>query len=728
MNVVTPQRSLDALVNPSSVVIVGASGKVGHFANQPVSNLWRYGFSGSVFLVNPSHEEIDGVRCYDNVSNLPDVPDLAIIVVQPALAVEALGQCAAFGIRAAVIVASGFAESGVEERVVLQLRIKEICDQTGIRVCGPNTLGIANWTDRIVSFASGNIPPVPKVGNIAVVSQSGGLGFTIVNRAWSLDVGIGHLAVAGNEVDVSIPEFAQWYLERPDVQTVACYMESLRDIDGLRGLGERSVALNKPVFVLKAGRSERGQLAASAHTGALAASDDVCSAALKQWGLLRVDTLDGLINAAALAAHSSAPTSGGVGLYCQGGGMAVLTSDLFDSFEIELPEISSHTSASLAELLPDSSAANPLDSGGQFLSKGTAPLIEALGVFESDPAIGVVAVMAMPVLGDRAQTYASAIEQAAEVSKKPYVAIPYAAGELTGETIRRFREAGLVVLEPPAAGVEGLGAWLLSGRDRGTASSIRSEKSASSTAAKAQKLIAEWRGTGYTTIPEYEAIRLFQLYGIATPRQQLVFSAQEAMDVAKNFGTSVALKVASPDIPHRTDVGGISLNVRVEDVGAAFTDMMERMARDVLTAKILGISVVEMVAPGRELILGVNRDPSFGPVLLVGLGGIFAEVINDVVMRLPPIDRTDAAQMLAELKGASVLEGARGHSPIDIDAVSQVVARLSDLVNDVGNDINAIDLNPLFVYPNGTLPVAADALVELVPKRGPRLESNMFYG
>lgn len=708
--------SLDALLCPRSVAVIGASSRHGHFANQPISNLLKHGFRGPIYPVNPNHDEVDGIKCYSSVEQLPSVPDLTVIAVPPLAAVEALEVCAELGVGAAILIASGFAESGIAERIGLQSRVAEICRSSDIRVCGPNTLGVANWADGIVPFASGNIPPTPKIGSIAVVSQSGGLGFTIVNRAWSLDAGIGHLSVAGNEADVSIPQFAQWYLHRPDVNTVLCYMESLRDIAGLKELGECSIEMGKPVFVLKAGRSEQAQRAALAHTGALATSDEVCSAAFKKWGLVRVGSLDGLINAGALAARSRAPQPGGVGLYCQGGGIAVLTSDLLESNGIDLPEISAETSSSIAELLPDSSAANPLDSGGQFLSKGPEPLADALRIFESDSAIDTVVVMAMPVLGDRAETYTTALESASKMSRKPIVVIPYSAGRLTEGNINRLKDAGLLVLEPPGGAMEGLRSWLqsggvLAGRFDDTVNDPGSDR-----ATRARSIIEEWRDEGLNVIPEYEAVRLLGVYEIASLPQRLAVDEMQAKVIAQQIGPLVAMKIASPDLAHRSDVGGVVLNVEAERAGEVFTEIVERVSQAVPEARILGASVIEMAPPGREFILGSSRDETFGPVVLAGLGGVFAEVINDVSLRLPPVDFANASAMLNELRGSAVFSGYRGEAPVDIDALAKIAERLGTLLNDVGDLVRAIDLNPVIAYPKGTPPVVADALIELMPR------------
>ena len=629
------RRTLDALLTPRSVAVIGASSRAGHFANQPLVNLRRHGFNGLIFPVNPRRESINDLPCFPSVTNLPEIPDLAIVVVPPNVAVDAVHECGELGVGAAVVVASGFAESGAAEGIALQAELASISANTGIRLCGPNTLGVANWADGIVPLASGNIPISAKVGPVAVVSQSGGLGFTIVNRAWALDLGVGHLAVAGNEVDVTIPELASWYIERPDVRSVACYMESIRDVTGLRKLGERSVELGKPVFVLKSGRSEQGQRAAAAHTGALATSDAVCGAVLAQWGLHRVETLDGLVNAAALTAHAEAPAAGGVGVYCQGGGIAVVVSDLMAEAGVELPDLAPATSSALRELLPDSSASNPFDSGGQFLSIGPEPLIEALGQFDSDPSVSVLVVMAMPVLGERAAVYAEAIERAAVASTKPYVVVEYGAGELTNEATTRFKQAGMAVLDPPAGAVEGLATWLRSGLLTERAPHEPADDPSRQSAAKA--LVERWRTAGRRTVPEHEAVELLELYGIKTARQELVRTSEGALSAAGRLGGLVVMKIASPDLPHRSDVGGVRLRVDPTDAGDVFLELMQSVAAAAPGAVIDGVSIVEMVEPGLELILGAHRDPTFGLVVLAGLGGVLTEVLDDASVRVPPL-------------------------------------------------------------------------------------------
>ena len=357
---------LDALLAPRRIAIIGASPRVGHFANQPLVNLRHYGFTGDVYPVNPSHRDVEGLRCYGAIGELPHVPDLAVVVVRPELTVATIAECAQAGVRAAVVVASGFAETGEADGIARQIALLDIAHETGLRICGPNTLGIANFNEDTVPFVSGNLAADPVKGAIAVVSQSGGCGFTLVDRAWSLGIGVSHLAVAGNEIDVSIPELIAYYLTRPDVRTVLCYLEAIRDPEGLRAVGELSARTGKSVFVMKTGTTERGQRAAAAHTGALATSDAVCDSAFGQWGLGRARTFDELIGAAALAA-GSVPSARRHSVSTHRAAVWPWSRPIFSPQPAwNFPDWQTAAVQHLKEIMPDTTPANPFDSGGQF--------------------------------------------------------------------------------------------------------------------------------------------------------------------------------------------------------------------------------------------------------------------------------------------------------------------------------------------------------------------------
>lgn len=703
--------TLDPLLRPRRVAVVGASPKAGTFANQPLVNLRRFGFRGDVYPVNPAYEEVEGLRCYAAVTDLPEVPDLAVVVVRPGLAVQTLAQCADIGVRAAVAVASGFAETGEAEGTELQDRMREIAAKSGMRLCGPNTLGVANFNDATVSFVSANIPSEPITGAIAIVSQSGGCGFTVLNRAWSLGIGIGHLAVAGNEIDVSIPELASYYLERDDVRTVICYMEAVRDVDGLRRMGELSTRLRKPVFVMKTGATAQGQRAATAHTGALATSDAVCDAALRQWGLRRARTFDTLVAAGALAARFDAPESGRLGVYAQGGGLAVVTADAFASAGLELPALEGSTVQRIKELMPDTTPGNPFDSGGQFLSSGVDLLTAGLTAFVDDKNIDAVVYCLMPVVGQRIGVYAEGIARVAGAGSKPSVVLQYRAGQLTERASEIFHDARLLALDPPEAGIEAIKLWLGT-RDASRADEVITRRSPAA-GEQARALVASWRDRGLHTVGEHGAVTLLELYGVPTVRQVLVRDAAAATAAVAGLRAPYVVKAASPDLPHRSDFGGVVLDIPdAAGVADAFAAVVARARGAHPDATVEGATVGEMAPPGIELIAAVNLDPTFGPTVMVGLGGIWAETFQDTALRLPPFGATSATEMLRSLRGADLLFGKRGRAAVAIDALADLLVRLGELALDVGDAVRAVEVNPVIAYPDGLRVV--DALVELL--------------
>jgi acetate---CoA ligase (ADP-forming) len=704
--------SLDALIAPRRIAVVGASPRAGHFANQPLVNLRRYGFRGEVYPVNPSHEEVDGRPCFPSLAALPQVPDLAVVVVRPDQTLTTIAECARVGVRAAIVLASGFAETGEADGLSMQQELLDTARAGGIRICGPNTLGVANFNDDTVPFASGNIPPQPIKGSIAVVSQSGGCGFTLVNRAWNLGVGVGHLAVAGNEIDVTIPELVGYYLGRPDVRTVLCYLEAIRDADGLRRVGELSARVGKPVFVMKTGTTERGQSAAAAHTGALATSDAVCDAAFAQWGFGRARTFDSLVAAGALAARHDRPAGGRLGIYAQGGGLAVVTADLFAAAGIELPSLSDATAEQLKELMPDTTPGNPFDSGGRFLSSGVDLLTEGLTAFVADPNLDAIAYCLMPVIGQRIEVYAEGIVRAAATSSKPSVVLQYRAGSLTEKATAMLSAADLLALDPPEAGIEGIRLWLgTGGAADPTTPAAGTTRRSPDVAIAARQLVATWSGTSMRTVGEHYAVDLLSRYGLPTTPQVLVRDPGDSRAAATKLRPPFAVKVASPDLPHRSDFGGVMLGVEADGVAAAVEQVMANARSANRDAVIEGATVAEMAPPGLELIVGIKVDPAFGPTVLVGLGGIWAETLEDTALRLPPIGEVDAMAMLRSLRGAALLFGSRGAPAVDIDALTDLIVRVGELAADLGDRVRAVEMNPVIAYPNGLRIV--DALVDL---------------
>ena len=703
-----------SLVNPTSIAVIGASSRSGHFGNNPFVHLRGNGFAGRVYPVNPHYPEIAGWRCYPSLSDLPEVPDLAAITLAGPAALSVLEDCAALGVKAAVVVASEFGETGDVEGAERQRRLRDIARSSGMRVLGPNCLGIANFNSGAAALVSGNIPASGVgPGAIAIVSQSGGCGLTIVNRAWRLGVSVGHLATTGNEADVTLPELVEVYLNDSDVRVVLCYMEAVRDASRLRDVAAISSDAGKPVFIMKAGATRAGERAAAAHTGALATSDAAFDAALRQWGLFRARSFDALVAAGALAAQSRAPASGRLGVYAQGGGLAVVAADAISERGLALLSPAGATVERLKELMPDTTPGNPFDSGGRFFAGGAALLEEGLTTFAADPNFDVIVYWLTTIAGHRVSVYADGIARAAKACSKPTVVLQYSGGTLSDEATTILRSAGLVTLDPPETALDGLALWLSTGgRDRSAGMTVT--RRSGDVAARARDLVLRWRAEGIERVTQGRAWELFELYGLPLARQMWVSSAAEAARAADMLDSPVAVKLESPDVPHRSDIGCVILGVHGGDAAAdAFETVMARGRDRHPAARLEGGVVSEMARPGLELIAGVKIDLAFGPLVMVGLGGVFAEALRDVSVRLAPITDELASEMLEELAGARLLKGFRGSAGVEVAVIADVLARLGELARDLQDVITAVDLNPLIVHSAGDAVVIVDALVEL---------------
>jgi acyl-CoA synthetase (NDP forming) len=715
-NVRTGTRAdLTALTNPRSICVIGASPREGHFANTPISNLQRYGFDGGIYPVNPRYDKVHGLECYPSLADLPETPDLAVVVVRPALALDLTRDCAQLGVRAAIVVGSGFAETGEAEGLEHQASLARLSDDSGIRICGPNTLGVANFRDGVVPFASENIPGPPIDGRLAIVSQSGGCSFTLLNRATACGVGVGHVAVAGNEADVTIPELMVHYLRRDDVAAIACYVEAIRDAAGFAEVGALAAELGKPVFVMKSGTSDLGRRAAAAHTGALATNDAVLDASVRRWGLNRAHSFDELIGAAGMAARFGPASGQRFGVYAQGGGLAVVAADLFAGQGVELAHLQQCTVSAIKSLMPDTTPGNPFDSGGQFLSSGASVLTEALSHFVADDRVTAVACFLMPVLGGRLETYSTGIIQALQSTNKPSVVLQYGAGELTQGARTRLLGNGILVLDPPEAGVRALRLWSRSRHDPMPVPPPTVQRlTPRGTPAAARALVERWRADGIRTVTEFEAHPLLRLYGIVQPQQLLITDVSQVAAALADIDSPVAVKISSPDIPHRSDVGGVTLDVvgpdaAVEAYGAVLSSA-RAMRPD---ARFTGVTISEMVGGGPELLVGVRVDPSLGPALVLGMGGVFAEYCGEAAIALLPLTRPELTKLIDSATFGPIIRGARRQPEIPLDALYDLTRRIGELATDLSDSVVAAELNPVIWSARHGCFVAADALIEL---------------
>ncbi len=707
------QRAMAALLSPRCVAVVGASTRPGQFGHQVLVNLRGFGFSGSVYGVHPEAREIHGVPCVPRVGDLPETPDLAVIVVRAERAAQAVRDCGARGVPAAVVVGSGFAETGAPADIRRQDELCAAAQESGIRLCGPNTLGVANFETGAVAFVSANIPSEGVGGGLAITSQSGGLGFTLLNRAWSRRVGAGRLLVAGNEADLTIPDYLEGLLAVETVTSLVCYLEAVRAGAQLLRVVEAAAMRGTPVIMLKGGRSEVGERAAAAHTGALATPAAVFDGVLREAGAILVRTIDEAIAAAALQQRYKRPRGRRVAAYGMGGGMSVTLADQLSSRGLQLPPPSAATAGAIKELLPDTTPGNPFDSGGQFFSNMGQPLLPAaLTRFACDEAYDMLVVGCMPVRGSREQIYGEAITQAARASGKPCVVLHYSAPPLTDGMVSLLDAAGIPVLDPAEPGIDALAAWLAepphtagTGPDadepRSGRADLRPEISAR---------LAGWRDGGRTVVTEYDASTILAGYGVPVAPSVLAGSRAEAVAASRELRGPLVIKALAENVPHRAAVGAMRVGVAPGEPAGEAWDAIGQRVLAVTGSPLTHVIVQEMQPPGLELLVGLKRDRQFGPLVVLGVGGTAAELMHHIAVRRPP-GSADAARLLV-LDMLDELDLTAEAVRCCVGQLAAVVAGIGAFGTDHADLVDSVDLNPVLLSTDGSA-IALDALIVL---------------
>lgn len=690
---------LEAIFAPRSIAIVGASQDATKIGGRPVELLRRFGFPGAIYPVNPHATEVQGLPAFASVEALPEAPDLAIIAVAAEAAGDALDACAAKGVKAAVIFSSGFAELG-EAGLAMQDRLRATAQRSGMRVLGPNCLGAASIAERsIATFSVVLENGLPPVGPLGIASQSGNIGSYTALLARERGIGASRFITTGNECDVDIAD-AIAFLARDDATTVIlCVLETCRDAARLTGALEMAREAGKPVIVLKIGASEAGQAAAASHTGALAGSDAVFDAVFRRAGAVRVHSVEQLLDLghAAAVLGDRLPKGRRTMLLTASGGFGVLLADAASAAGLSLPSPSAETQRRILDVVPYASPRNPVDATAQMSSRPA--ILEAIlaALLEDDACDALLVLMSASLYLPRLRSvYMPTLRAVREKHPDKVVMLAVhgpadAVAELTamgfpvvdGVAPSTQTLAGLCDLAaarllpplpaplPPAPLIDG--------------AALRSEAGAKQALAAA----------GVPILPE-----------------RVVASTAEAVQAAMAMGLPVVLKIVSPDLPHKTEVGGVMLGLdSAEAVAEAYDAMLARVRAAAPAARIEGVLVSPMMHGGTEMILGAKRDPVFGPVVLVGLGGIFAEVLQDVAVRPAPVDEAEAMAMLRSLKAFAVLDGARGRPKADLAAAASAIAALSRYAAQHAADIAEIDINPLLVRLAGQGAVALDALI-----------------
>ena len=702
--------ALDPLLRPRSIAVIGASRRRESIGGAILHNLLEQGFQGPVYPVNPSASHVQSIPAYPDIDAVPVPVDLAVIVIPAAQVEEVAIACGEKGVKSLLVISAGYKETG-EEGAKRQTALVEVVRRYGMRLVGPNCLGILN-TDPKVSLNATFAPVAPPPGRVAFSSQSGALGLAILDYARRLNLGISQFVSVGNKADVSGNDLIEFWEQDPGTDLILLYLESFGNPRKFTQLARR-VARTKPIIAVKSGRTPGGSRAASSHTGALAGSDAAVAALFHQSGVIRTDTIEELFDTAMLLANQPVPSGSNVAILTNAGGPGIMAADACESAGLTLAKLEPKTVKGLKSFLPpEASVRNPVD----MIASADAPSYEkALRLLVEDRNVNAAIVIFVPPLVTGAQDVARAILSGAKGCKKPVLSC-FMGSHGVPESLRSLQEGHIPSYAFPEAAARTLaravsyGVW--KHKPAGKVPTVQGVDTGRAREAIARSL--EGTGAGEKRwMSGTAAEELFRAYGIRTSGARPAANRGEAASVAKALGFPVAMKVRSPDVVHKTDVQGVRLNLQNEaEAARAFDQIREALASSNPKARFEGVTVERMIGGGVETIVGVTRDPSFGPVVLFGQGGVTAELLHDVAVRVAPLTDRDAEEMVREIRGFPLLDGYRGAPKADIESVVDLLHRVSRLASEQ-EEVAELDLNPVVVF-HGTEPcVALDARVLL---------------
>ena len=694
-----PATVLDRLLSPRSIAIIGASHDERRAGGQPLHALTHYGYTGKVFAVNPRYPDIRGVRCYESIGAVPDPVDLAIVALPASEVPRVIEECGAAGIRNALVLSAGFreiGEAGAEPQALLDAAL----ERSGVRIVGPNCIGMLNLGARVFAgFGAGFRQPDWKRGPIALISQSGGFAYSIMAFCQEAGVGMDYMVSTGNEADLGVLDFVEHFLQDGEIDLIAVYLEGLKDGKRLRELGKRALETGKPIAVWKVGNTAVGQRAAVSHTANLTEEYDFYRDAFQEGGFVEIREVYDLVDAAKAFRSRKRPRGRRAAIVTTSGGAGVLLADRCAEAGLQLPTLTEQSAARLKALLPSfASISNPVDFTAALAQK-EPEFTQASTLVIEDDHVDLAIVRSFP--GRDVGAWADHLVEYSATCDKPVIVSLSGTPAQAAAWAPKLEDAGLPCFEVPSRAAAAA-AMLCDFADRTRRSS-----------GAAPRRITPGRSLGFEGtnggLDEEQSKRCLEAYGIATPRRVFVPADQRATERI-DLEFPVAVKIVSPHIVHKTEAGGVRLKVAQADLQRTFEDITSRAKAYAPGARIRGFLLEEM-AHGLEMIVGAINNPSFGPLVVVGLGGVHAEVFRDVARRYAPLTPQDARDMVLSLKAARLLQGYRGEPACDIDALSEAVARLSWLISDHEQTISEIEINPLMVGAGGV--TAVDAVVRL---------------
>ena len=699
--------SIDRMLNPKSIAVVGATPRMqygGRFLNSALKAQDRV----NVYAVNPRYEEIQGIKSYPSVSDLPEAPDLVGIVVPYDHVLDILKESHRKGAKSAVVISAGFSERQVDDRRDLQGELGAFALESGLRICGPNCLGLANVRDDIWASASSRGAD-GLTGPIGLICQSGASAFgPFLTRAVENGIGLSHIISTGNEADLDFADFARYLLDDDGVKVIAGFVEGFKDARKMVEVAKLAAERSKPIVLIKIGRSQLGTQAARSHTAALTGMDERYDAMFAQYGITRVQDYDELLEVSQLLANSSKPLQPGVAVVSHSGGVSSLTADMCGQAGLDLPPLTDQARDGINDILKGFGwAANPSDVTG-FANSESFP--EIMGHMSGQANIGCLVVASAGADAQATQVIAHRDET---LKQGKGLAFLWTGTRDATAGLPMLKEANIPIFYVPdklALGLSTLQNYH-SWRDLRLSQGFAAQQAMNQQQTQALAGLGPNGVTKGAALSEHQSKQLINAWGVPTTRETLVTTAAEAADAAQTIGYPVVLKVDSPDILHKTEAGVVRLGLQnAEQVAAAYEEVMSNARTHAPAGTINGVLVQELVGGGTEVIVGVSYDDQLGPVLLFGTGGIMVEVYNDVALRLCPINIEESREMIGQVKGARLLQGFRGSPKGDLTALAGVLVQVSQLAVNLEGQLSGLDINPLIVLPEGQGVKAVDAL------------------
>jgi acetyl coenzyme A synthetase (ADP forming)-like protein len=696
--------ALESFFNPGSVAVVGASAKQGKVGHEILSGILKAGFAGRIFPINPHADQIEGLKCFPDLASIGEVPELVIIVVPAAAVPGVMQQCVNIGVKNVIIITAGFKEVG-PEGAELENRLVRIARQGGVRVIGPNCLGLIVPKNKLNASFGGELPVT---GALAYLSQSGALMAAILDMANAGGIGFSELVSIGNKADVDELDIIRAFGQDDDTKVIAGYLENIRDGNAFVREAE-NISQHKPILLIKSGGTEAGAKAASSHTGSLAGGETAYEAVFDRAGIIRCSSIKQQFEYSQAFAYQPLPQGSRAAVITNAGGPGIMAADEIERQGLKFARLSDQTMSTLERELPAAANVhNPVDVLGDAL----ADRYEfALSAVLDDENVDMVLVLLTPqAMTQPAETANVLVKVASHKKDKPILAC-FLGAKKVDDAKRILRQGGIPTYESPESSVRTM--KVMADYVRWKKRPKRIVKLFPVNRRKVENIIDRHLRQGIREVDEMESKDILEAYGFVTPKGSVATTAEQAAAAANQLGYPVVLKIVSPDILHKSDVGGVRVGLRnATEVMDAFDLMMFRTPKVKPDANIVGVLVQQMCTTGREVILGMNRDKRFGPLMMFGMGGTMVEVLKDVSFYLAPLTAEEAKEMLMNTRTYRMLEGVRGQQGVDIDAIAEGLQRLSQLVTEFPQ-IQEMDINPYMVGPANTIPVAVDARISV---------------